>query len=310
MTFLQLLLLHTPSPPPTPPLVPPRPHPHPKLTLNVPPLLSSPISSEPHFPPCPPSPVRIAPQRIDCSTGQEGERYHLDSHVPRASRGPLLAVRVHAGRLFALHAGGVHVFRLNRAAQRGGGGGTGRSAGGDGGYEVRGRGYQRMRAGQGRRGGGRCGSGADSQVPVQRVVECGEAVGGRESGGAARVAAAVLGSHAWRRGAVVEGSDAGSEGEQGSEGEYGREHGRELYEMEDVDGQEGEERQDSIPMALECGGGGVGSGRCEGETVEERRLVGVVGRRVNGLLHPAIDVVGDRLLLVSANYPPCLYSCP
>ncbi|CAI5492489.1 unnamed protein product [Closterium sp. Naga37s-1] len=250
----------------------------------------------------------------NCSTGQEGERYHLDSHVPRASRGPLLAVRVHAGRLFALHAGGVHVFRLNRAAQRGGGGVTGRSAGGDGGYEVRGRGYQRMRAVQGRRGGGRCGSGADSQVPVQRVVECGEAVGGRESGGAAQVAAAVLGSHAWRSGAVVEGSDAGSEGEQGSEGEYGREHGRELYEMEDVDGQEGEERQDSIPMALECsgggGGGGVGSGRCEGETVEERRLVGVVGRRENGLLHPAIDVVGDRLLLVSANHPPCLYSCP
>ncbi|CAI5521203.1 unnamed protein product [Closterium sp. Naga37s-1] len=246
-------------------------------------------------------------QRIECSTGREGERYHLDAHVPRASRGPLLAVRVHAGRLFALHAGGVHVFRLPRAAQRGGGAGAGRCTGRD---------YLQQRAGQGRRGRERCGNAmagvaaADTQAPVWSAGECGAAVRRRESGGAEHAAAVVLHPQAWRSGAG-EGSDEGSEGEQGEEMGHGREEGYETE--EDVDGRGVEGRQDGIATALECSGGdggGVGSGRCGGETAEERRLVGVVGRRVNGLLHPAMDVVGDRLLLVSANHPPCLYSCP
>ncbi|CAI5999084.1 unnamed protein product [Closterium sp. NIES-65] len=273
------------------------------------------VPTRPSLPP----PVRTALQRIECISGREGERYHLDSHVPRASRGPLLAVRVHAGRLFALHAGGVHVFRLHRAAQRGGGAGAGRGAGGDGGYEVRGRGYLQQRAGQGRRGRDRCGSAmagmaaATTQAPVQRAVECGATVTGRESGGAEKEAAVVLRPQAWHSGAA-EGSEGspGNEGQQGRESGYGREEG---YETEEgVDGQEGEGGQDGIARAVECDsggggdGGGVGSGGSEG--VEERRLVGVVGRRVNGLLHPAMDVVGDRLLLVSANHPPCLYSCP
>ncbi|CAI5471665.1 unnamed protein product [Closterium sp. Yama58-4] len=248
-------------------------------------------------------PPALTPQHIECSTGREGERYHLDAHVPRASRGPLLAVRVHAGRVFALHAGGVHVFRLHRAAQRGGGAGAGTGAGRDLGYEVRGRGYLQQRAGQGREDRGRCDvrAAADTRAPA--------AVRGGESGGAEQEAAVVLRPREWHSSAA-EGSDEGGEGELGGEVGYGREEGYETD--EGVDGQEGEGRQDCIARTMECegGGGGVGSGRSEGETVEERRLVGVVGRRVNGLLHPAMDVVGDRLLLVSANHPPCLYSCP